>query len=109
MELTDIGIGFQILGFSLMLSKLGESLFFELYFVRHYGVKWRKKAWLGTPDMKNHKFGIMTLWGRSVPAIEVKQSDYYFSHSIIPDKLHSVGIGFIIFGLILHFSFLNPS
>jgi len=108
MLLNDIGIALQILGFALMLSKLGESLFFEIYFIKNYGIRWRKKAWEKTPDLKKHTMGVLTLWGKQVPALEVKQANYYFSHSKVPDQIHWVGIIFIIIGLTLHFSVFNP-
>lgn len=90
-----------------MLGKIGESLFFELYFMKKYGIRWRKKAWELTPDMKHHNNGIMTLWGKRVPAIESNQFHYYHDHSKIPDQIHSVGIILVIIGLSLQFSIFN--
>jgi len=105
--LNDAGLILQIVGFSMMVGKLGESVFFELDAVRRYGIRWRKKTWKQTPDLSKHTMGVMTLFGKRVPAIEVYQMNRYTNWSKTPDRLHSVGLLLVIAGLVLHFSIFH--
>lgn len=107
MQISDYGIILEMIGFVLMLTKLGPSAFLELYSMKKYGIFWRKKTWKKTPNLNNHKYGIMTLWGRQVPAIDLEQGHHYFNMTKIPDKLHSIGIFLILLGLFFQLSFFN--